>query len=401
MAADKTELMKIAKERVTTSDPATILTSLGIDHKTAHGGTRYQFSTRGERTASSFISNYNGTWRWKDFGDDTKGGSIIDVVMDSTNQDFKSSLLYCLETLGMYNEAEQINGKSISQEEIDKAALVMNRLREENRNRQENIHRPVSKVISDYPVATNESVMEYLSNRGIENPPSNLRVIIGEYQKDGKVSKRFGVGVLTLDGGADIHFLKKLGDLKSMRLGSGSDISYFKPERAVGSGSNPIAIFESKMDWAAATQVMDLKSSHIYIANSTSNAKVVSDHILKNIKEASSYSKNIYFFNQNDRPAYSFVLSISSSLNISDTNIIKYHLVEEYGKDINDLLLDGVLDKSRFTHMEVSKIEEALIFMDKYKKKMRLLKEENSSFPSIASEPKKSERKQRICKRSM
>lgn len=66
--------------------------------------------------------------------------------------------------------------------------------------------------------------------------------------------------------GADIHFLKRVGDLKSMSFGN-KDISLFLNEN-----SKKVAVFESKMDYGARYQQIDLSQVNVIIANTNDNA---------------------------------------------------------------------------------------------------------------------------------
>jgi hypothetical protein len=139
------------------------------------------------------------------------------------------------------------------------------------------------------------------------------------------------VGVLTRDStGADIHFLQKLGDLKSMSLGQ-SDISFFKNPQ-----SSKVAIFESKLDYAAAYQQMPLDDVNVIIANSTSNAAKVAELLV-----SEGLTQTPMIFNQNDAAGYRFVADIMEKAEISEVKSIGYQVMSEYKKDINDLLLDG------------------------------------------------------------
>jgi len=159
-----------------------------------------------------------------------------------------------------------------------------------------------------------------------------MKIISGEYTlKNGEQKKAFGVGVLTQDGkGADIHFLKKIGDLKTMSFGE-KEISFFK-----NPNSNKVAIFESKMDYAAAYQQMPLDNVNIIIANSSSNSLKVAELLKKE-----NLTENVMMFNQNDLAGYNFTAQIAKEAGVESFKSIKYDVMSEYKTDINDLLLKG------------------------------------------------------------
>jgi hypothetical protein len=315
-------------EELVLQDPLRVLQDLGIDYKEL-GHDSYRMNLRGEKTASAYISLRHGKWAYKDFGTD-KGGNIVNVVMDATGKDYKTALSYSLQTLGVPNYLEQaLNSKKeiyeLSQADRERIAAQ----REANKSR-ESSH-PLSKVTTVYEVATNQLAVDYLASRGILKIPPQMKIINGEYTTSkGETKKAFGAGVLTKDGqGADIHFLQKIGDLKTMSFGQ-SDISFFQ-----NPNSSKVAIFESKMDYAAAYQQMPLDDVNIIIANSVSNAAKVAELL----KERSFQTPMI--FNQNDLAGYRFVSDVMEKANIQEVKSIRYDIMSEYKQDINDLLLKG------------------------------------------------------------
>jgi len=316
-------------ENLTIQDPIDILADLGIYYKDAQANS-YKIKVREENTASAFITLRSGSWKYKDFGS-RNSGNIINVVMEYANKDFKDALNYCLHVTGTPNyleEALQLNSTvyTISQEEKDR----IRELREQNIQKNKSI--PISKVTGVYEVSTNEMAIEYLKARGINKIPSNIKIISGEYTtKKQEIKKVFGVGVLTKDNtGADIHFLKSFGDLKTFSFGK-KDISVF-PSQA----STKVAIFESKIDYASAYQEMPLDNVTVIIANTTSNSKKVADFLIEN-----DLTKEVMFFNQNDKAGYSFVADIIERVEIDSIKAINYSIDTEYGKDINDILLES------------------------------------------------------------
>lgn len=303
-------------EELILQDPEPVLRDLGIDYRDI-GNDSYRMKVRSEKTPSAFISLRKGHWIYKDFGSGS-GGNIVNVVMDATGKDYKDSLNYTLNVLGVknyFNEADRERLRAKKEENINRSSSHQ-----------------ISKVTAVYDVNTNELAKEYLKSRGITKIPRHMKVIQGEYtNRKGETKRVFGVGVLTIDGsGADIHFLKKMGSLKTMSFGH-KDISFFK-----NSNSKKVAIFESKMDYAAAYQQIPLDKVNVIIANATSNAKKVAE-----LLKREGLNENVMFFNQNDHPGYEFVKKIVEEGNVKKFKTINYEITKEYKKDINDLLLDG------------------------------------------------------------
>jgi len=333
-------------------DPKQVLNNLGLEYKTV-GYDSYKLKVRAENTASAFISLKNGVWKYKDFGSGASG-DIVTLVMDATGNDFKSALNYCLDQYNIPNYLEEAKESVTHLSQINKDKIKQ--IKEQNKKR-ESSH-ALSRVKNVYEVSTNQLAVEYLKSRGITKIPPHFKVITGEYtNKYGEVKKAFGVGVLTVDKtGADIHFLKQIGDLKTMSFGQ-KDISFFKNE-----DSKKVAIFESKMDYAAAYQQINLDKVNVVIANSTSNAiKVVSFLKEKNL------TNEIMFFNQNDLQCYQFVEDIAKGLKLEEFKTIKYNILNEYKKDINDLILkdekiaDRIIQSSK---TQIASITKSLSMID-------------------------------------
>lgn len=319
-------------EELVLQDPLPVLQDLGIDFKEL-GNDSYRMNLRGEKTPSAYISLKHGVWKYKDFGGGiNKSGNIVNVVMDATGKDYKSALSYSLQTLGIKNHLEEaLNSQKQSHELTNADRERIRAQREANKSRENS--QPLSKVTSVYEVSTNPLAVEYLASRGIVKIAPHMKIINGEYTNNqGGINRAFGVGVLTRDGtGADIHFLQKLGDLKSMSIGQ-SDISYFK-----NPNSSKVAIFESKMDYAAAYQQMPLDDVNVIIANSTSNAAKVAELLI-----SEGLTQTPMMFNQADLAGYRFVADIMQKADIQEVKSIAYQVMTEYKKDINDLLLEGI-----------------------------------------------------------
>ncbi len=319
-------------EELALQDPQPVLNDLGIDYKEL-GNDSYRMNLRGEKTASAYISLKNGMWKYIDFGDRTRGGNIANVVMHATGKDYKAALSYSLQTLGVKNHLEEaLNSKRESHELSQADRERIKAQRDANKTREAS--HPLSKVTTVYEVATNQLAVDYLASRGILKIPPQMKIINGTYTNNKNEERAvYGVGVLTRDGQAgNIHFLSKLGDLKSMSLGQ-SNISFFQ-----NPNSNKVAVFESKMDYCAAYQQMPLDGVNIIIANSVSNASKVAELL---VSEGLTQTPPMMFL-QNDFASYRMVADIMEKADIQEVKSIRYQVMSEYKKDINDLLLEGV-----------------------------------------------------------
>lgn len=332
-------LQKQTADELHVSDPAPILQALNLDFHHV-GNDSYKMKIRNENDASAYITIRDNAWKFKDFGTG-KNGTIENVVMEVTGRNYKEALNFCLSTLDIKNRLDEVlcmhkQDFSLSQEEHKR----IENLKEQNQQRQRSM--PLSRVLSIKEIIDYQPAVEYLASRGIEKIPPHFKLISGEYyNKDGEAKKAFGVGILTEGGGADTHFLKKIGNLKTMNFGS-KNISFF-----ANSNSNKIAIFESKMDYAAAYQQIDLSSINVIIANSTSNAHKIATILKENTFE------QVTFFNQNDQAGMQFMASI-----VNEVALIKYSSIQykedEQGKDINDLLLD---DQNILERVQAGEVE--------------------------------------------
>lgn len=320
-------LQKQTADELHVSDPAPILQALNLDYKPIRNDS-YKFKVRPQdHEASAYITIRQGVWRFKDFGSKKNGTSTIEnVVMEATGRDYKSALLFCLDTLNICNRLEEaihLNkmDHSLNQEEQERIQAM----KMQNSQREKSV--PVSRVLDAKEVSSYVPAVEYLASRGIHKIPPQFKLINGEYYtKDGETKKAFGVGILTQGNGADIHFLKRIGDLKSMSFGN-KDISLFLNEQ-----SKKVAVFESKMDYAAAYQQIDLSQVNVIIANTTSNAYKIAEFLKENEYE------HITFFNQNDQAGIEFLNTIVHEANIQQYSSLQYH-EDERGQDVNDLVL--------------------------------------------------------------
>jgi hypothetical protein len=154
-----------------------------------------------------------------------------------------------------------------------------------------------------------------------------------------------GVGVLTGDMskpidldkvGADIHLLnpRVLKDGASMKTQSfgPKDITIIPGQTE----TKDWAVFESKMDYGAASIKIDLSDKNVAIANGTGQADKIA--ALLNEQDA----EKVTFYNQNDGPGEKFVEAIVSKANIESFDFVKYEAVGEHKQDINDLVKNGI-----------------------------------------------------------
>ena len=319
-------LQKQTADELHVSDPAPILQALNIDFQPV-GNDSYKLKVRPESHASAYITIRQGIWKFKDFGTD-KNGTIENIVMEVKNKDYKSALQFCLDTLHIRNRLEEAihHNKidySLNQEEQERIHAI----KEQNSQREKSI--PISRVLDTKEVSSYAPAVEYLASRGIHKIPPQFKLINGEYYtKNGEAKKAFGVGILTQGNGADIHFLKRMGNLKSMSFGN-KDISLFLNEN-----SKKVAVFESKMDYAAAYQQIDLSQVNVIIANTTSNAHKIAEFLKEKEYE------HITFFNQNDHTGIEFLNTIVQEANIQQYSSLQYQESEQ-GKDVNDLVLEN------------------------------------------------------------
>lgn len=333
---DFKELKNKTQHAIEIEDPFIVLDTLNIDYKITNSGTRYVFYSvnRIEKNASANIFIKNGLWKYKDFPDNY--GNVVNIVMDKTGYDFCKATSLVTQILGTKDYVQDRLDEIKGQKRNSKTVVEIKILDEKLKKNIKKEHKVSSTITEIGKVEGYIPAIEYMKKRGIYKIPKQFKMITGNYINSiGKTKKVFGVGILTHNKvGADIHFLKKLGNLKAMSIGI-SDISFFKCEN-----SNKVAIFESKMDYASAYQQISFFDVNIIIANSTSNHhKVVKKIVQENLGD-------IKFYNQNDRSGEIFIKNIIEGANIKKFMYINYEN-NELDKDINDLLLDNVKLESR------------------------------------------------------
>lgn len=361
---DYIEIYKTLKENVLTTDPKVILDSLGIDVTVKNN--KYNFALRAEKTPSVYMEIRGGKWRFRDFGDDNSG-DIISIVEQKSGLSFKEALIYCVDIMGIYNPLENIN--------LEKTKERIKELQSKAKeNKQSNFKKESkeinSKVTEVLPILDNTKIKEYLESRGIKNVPKGINLIKGIYKNSKDEEKQiWGIGVVNVNGGADIHFTQKIGNLKSRVIGK-PGITFIQNAK-----TENVAIYEAKFDYAAFMQKYDnlLKDTSVIIANSASNFREVIEFIKSN-----NLGKNsISIFGQNDLAGATFDYNVAKGLEKHTKKLfsIDYKQIA-YGLDPNDLLLKNqldCLDKKEFTSFKLvnsSRLEKRVEKMKNIKKQL-------------------------------
>lgn len=356
----KDELDKLNK--MTTSElhnthPGAVLQALGIDFKERGG--RITFKSHEERTASSnMYVDKGGEWKYKNFATGANG-TVENVVMDVLGSNYKEALNFAVDAAGTTNyvmerfdEIKRENEPKKPFEIKEEYKAKIEELKEANKNFAKE-HDSNSRIVRIQEITKGDTqAIEFLQNRGIKEIPEGFYRITGEFTaSNGKTYTNEGVGVLTgnmkdidinnIDfekTGADIHLFNKVefrdgGTLKTQSFGN-KDITIINDK----DDNSKLAIFESKMDYAAAASQHPEKfeDTTSIIANGTGNYHKVADEIKENHSD-----KDITFYNQNDNAGEHFVDQIIEETGIKEYNYIEYGENEEK-QDINDLVKNGV-----------------------------------------------------------
>ncbi|RXJ76882.1 hypothetical protein CRU86_06930, partial [Aliarcobacter skirrowii] len=347
-------LKQMTLDELRSTNPKPVLDALGITYKEQYG--RLTFKAHAERTASSnMYLDKAGEWKYKNFSTGA-GGTVENVIMDITGMQYKEALNYATTTLGTRNylderfEDVKYENSILKEEHLEK----IKKLKEANINYQKESSSESKVVKIEEIYSTDKEVMEFLSKRGIENIADGFYKITGQYEVNGKTFYNTGIGVLTnehnIDSnleevGADIHLLKpitlKNGNvLKTMSFGN-KDITVINNKDI----NNKIAIFESKMDYAAAysQDIEKFENTTSIIANGTGNYF----KIIQELEKLNAKDKEVLIYNQNDKAGDIFVAQILAQSKINKFDFIKYSPGED-GKDINDLIKDKVNIEDRF-----------------------------------------------------
>lgn len=327
------ELSNKTKQELKLTDPAQVLDALGLEYKVKNG--RYEFKVREENTASAnMYIDSKGEWKYKDFGGNN--GTVENLIMDVKNLTYKEALEFAVVNSGVRNHVQErldyLNGRNHTYQKP-----TVNNL---ETKKQENIAKVEaqinSKVVETKEIGNYKPALDYLASRGIHKIPPQFKMITGQYNnKDGEVKKAFGIGIESIGGGSDIHFLKPVGSLKTMNFGQ-KNISHFKSQEP----AKRVVIFESKMDYAAAYQKRDFTNLDVIVANSTANYLKVAEALKANKYE------HVEFYHQNDKPGVEFIKNVVKEAEIKEFEYLKYKKSEQ-GQDVNDLHKNGVDIESR------------------------------------------------------
>ena len=459
LSDDEAKILKDkTKDELLLQNPLPILDSLSLAVGKIEDS-RIKFKARVERTASASMFIKGGVWCFKDFGGgDEAKGSIINVVMQTLNCEFKEAVQYCCDTLNVPNyfqirpdeikyEKDQLKIKGgwhkidehkkpkltsselLAEKEEQLAALRDANAEYEKQNSTNSRVTYISKTIP-------QNLITFLKSRGIKNTQiDNFYYIKGETWKlnDNDIAcdikQKEGVGVLCADEiqlkelyskveekgffhpetpisqeqtiGADLHFppysfTTEKGEEVTMKTIS---LGAKKNTTFIDYQGDTIAPIESKMDYAAATQELNFKSQKIDvdIANSTSNA----DMIAKNI--ATRKYPNTYFLNQFDIPGVKFLVDIHNKAkelgyDIGNFKYIDYK-AQEYKQDINDLIKNNITLKSRTKEgslKDLVKLLDKIATVELDEEKLKELQKVRKMIDSSIQEEAKSEEKSSI-----
>ena len=399
----KSELFQELEDMLCTMDPEPVLNSLG--YSTNRKGGRIWFKDRDERTASAnfFLSRTKGIWVFHDFGTGDKAENLISFIVRRTGVKRYDAMKFAAQSIGnsstsalidQIDEIIQKKSQKFNESFIEKIRAVNKKRRNVNRRKAVNVsNHKVVYASSEF----NEKTKEFLRKRGLdpEDVPNGVYFIKGIQEgtsrKTGKSYEKayFGVGVLIAnddtmieiagkikkDGkldltpysdkiGADIHLLEpeknKDGRVIKSRIFGVSGATFIYPEK-LNLADVKIAVFESKMDYYAAHNQLDLSDFIIMVANGTGHAQEIADKFDLLQKGGANITK-VYIFNQNDTvkdpsrltPSENFTKAVSESGIDAKFYFVTYASGEE-GKDINDIVADGVKLKDRIRPIELFK----------------------------------------------
>lgn len=373
------------KQEVIFSDPAPVLSSLGIHYKSSPR--RYVFKAREERTPSAnLFEDGSGKWIFKDFGFEGQGNNIVDVVMLFSNSDFKEALLYCADTLKVssYKELNSYQSEKQDKERAfkklqDKAKQVA--LNIGNNDDYDYSNKTDStfslELISKKTYFSFDSLkksMEYTQNSYILKKLEDLIDYI-EYRKfddfkmlevyytkskyinkDGE-EKQFSRFMLGLPYSFRYQFLPKE-QLNSIDKTCGVELRVPQLDAKIKTFSylpdgekktstfllsnkqKKLMVFESVFDYLSIQPEINISDTDVAILNGVGMVK----HFLNNMKAVKEYShpnyEDIYFLKQNDTPGEIAVLKMlpffKENFSFANFHTMAY-AKDEYKYDLNDL----------------------------------------------------------------
>jgi len=401
---DLSPLFQELEDLLCVEDPEPILQQLGYDP--IRKGNRIWFKDRDEKTPSAnfFIGRDKGIWVFKDFGSSDKAENVITFIQKRLKLKRYEAMKYAAQILGnsqAYHLIEKIDEAINKQQEIKIPKKIIESIRQKNKIKRSANRKKTENVANHRVVYAslkfNEEAKKFLKNRGLdpEDPPKGFFHIKGvqEYvdEKTGefKEIEKEGVGVLIGEDklllslfeeikknkrldlsewsdklGADIHLLKpyknKRGQRVKSRIYGISGATFIYPEK-IDVKNMEFAVFESKMDYYAAHNQIDLSKFVSVIANGVGHVDEITDKMFM-FKKNGGDIKNIYIFNQNDivkdpsklTPSEQFVQKIADENEESKIFFVNYAKDEE-GMDINDLAKEGIKIKDRIRPIELFK----------------------------------------------
>lgn len=353
LTTDEVEKLKqMTIDELRTTHPGPVLESLGIPYAIKYG--RVVFKSHVEKHASSnlYIDKGTGEWKFKNFGTGSNG-TIENAVMEITGMTYKDALNYSIGALGIPNYLEQ-RFTEIKKENEPKTPLVLKQeyLKKIKKLKKENLNFAKETSSNSHVIKIEEikqddnEVIAFLRKRGVEKVPDGFYKITGQFNVKDKSYQNIGIGVLTGETknshnlnlqtvGADIHLLKPINKqdgsiLKTLNFGN-KDITLLNNKE----DNQNIAVFESKMDYAAAfsQNKEEFQKTTTIIANGTGNFFKVAQKLI----DIKVKDKELTFYNQNDAAGSLFVEQIAENSHINRFNYIKYDESEK-GQDVNDLI---------------------------------------------------------------
>ncbi len=227
-----------------------ILDYFGIPYKVQYN--RVVFSLRNEKKPSCSAVLKGSLWAWRDFGDDSLRGSVIDLY---------NYLKYgsCSFSVEAVKEMQEIFLKDNTTQTTKTSSLSV-----ENKGS--------VKVVAVMDKFLDKQI-EYLKKRCVYPPDPHLKPVI--YEINGK--KRYGIGIETISGGWVIRQTidKAINGEANRYLFIGSaDISFWL-------GVNDTAIVVEGMFDALSVRKLEKRKNNIVILNSTANWKKAVELIKK------------------------------------------------------------------------------------------------------------------------
>ncbi len=271
-----------------------ILDYFGIPYKVQYN--RVVFSLRNEKKPSCSAVLKGSLWAWRDFGDDSLRGSVIDLY---------NYLKYgsCSFSVEAVKEMQEIFLKDNTTQTTKTSSLSV-----ENKGS--------VKVVAVMDKFLDKQI-EYLKKRCVYPPDPHLKPVI--YEINGK--KRYGIGIETISGGWVIRQTidKAINGEANRYLFIGSaDISFWL-------GVNDTAIVVEGMFDALSVRKLEKRKNNIVILNSTANWKKAVELIKK------EEFKEVILALDMDKAGLETALKMKKEL--SSAKIWKYR-----AKDLNDYL---------------------------------------------------------------